>query len=136
MTRRWTIAIILLVMAGAAGSARPAYRWWRGRLRKSYGSECRIARESRKWDELKRLAGEWSSRDPANADPWLFLAEAAQADGDLPAVASNLASIPETEPKAVLALIELAKLEFGPLNRPFEAEQACQKLLRLDPRVS
>ena len=129
----WKIAIILLLAAVTIASAPFAFRWWRRRSRDAQAAQCRAARDGQKWDELARLAGEWAARDSQIAAPRMFLAEAAEARRDWPAVAEHLARIPETDPKAVPALIELAKLEFGPLNRPLAGEEVCQKILRLQP---
>ena len=130
------IAIVLLLASVAASGAGPASRWMWNRRRAAYAAQCRAAREGRKWDELQRLAGEWSRRDPQSADPWLFLAEASEGQRDRPATAAALARIPDSDPRAPQALVELAKLEFGLLNRPFEGEATCQRLLRLEPRAA
>ena len=135
VSRKWWVATTLIVAMVVAACV-PTSRWLAKRRRAAYAAECRAARDGRKWDELKRLADEWARRDPKAADPWLFLAEAAEGRGDGPATAVALASVPETDPRVKPALIELAKLEFGLLNRPFEGEAACIRLLRLEPRAA
>jgi tetratricopeptide (TPR) repeat protein len=133
--RRWIALSLLLATIGAA-AAIPVSRWSWSRRRAGYAAGCRAARAGRQWDELQRLAGDWSRRDPQSADPWLFLAEAAEGRHDGPATAAALANIPESDPRALPALVELAKLEFGLLNRPFEGEATCQRLLRIEPRAA
>jgi tetratricopeptide (TPR) repeat protein len=134
--KRWRIAFTILAAAGAAAGARPVYRWWWNWRREAYGAECRTALSGRNWPELRRVAGEWSERDPLSADPWLYLAEAAQRNRDWQAAAEALAQIPDSDPKVAPALVELAKLEFGQLNRPRQGEEACLRLLRIGPRAS
>ena len=133
--RQFGIAVVLIVAAVAAG-ARPASRWWLRHTRDELSAKCRAARDSQQWDDLQRLSADWAARDGGLADPWLFLAQVAEARSDWSAVVDNLAHIPETDPKALPALVEQAKLEFGPLNAPLAGEAACQKLLRLEPRAT
>ena len=134
--KRWKIAIILLLAAVTIAGARPACRLWWKRRGEAFRAECRAARDGQKWDDLQKLAGEWSVWEPLSADPWLFLAEAAQGRRDWLAAAESLARIPDTDPKVLPALVELAKLEFGLLNRPLRGEEVCQRLLRLEPRAT
>jgi tetratricopeptide (TPR) repeat protein len=130
------VAIPLLLASLAAAGIGPASRWFQNRRRAACAAECRAARDSRKWDELQRLAGDWSRRDPKSADAWLFLAEAAEGRHDGPATAAALANTPDNDPRAPRALIELARLHFGLLNRPYEGEATCQRLLRIEPRAA
>ena len=134
--KRWKIAIVLLLAAVTIAGARPASRWRWERRREAFRAECRAARDGRRWNDLQRLAADWAARDAESADAWMFLAEAAEARRDWQAEVENLARVPETDPKALPAFIEQAKLEFGPLNRPLAGEEVCQKLLRLEPRTT
>ncbi len=131
----WQMAIFVLIVVSGLGTARPAWHWWQARERAAWAADCRLARRERRWNDLQRIAAHWSEKDPRTADPWLFLAEAAQGRQDWSAVAAALRQIPETDAKAASALVELAQLEFGPLNQPLQGEKTCQNLLRLEQRA-
>jgi tetratricopeptide (TPR) repeat protein len=97
---------------------------------------CLRARTSRNWGELHRLAEAWATSQPQSADAWLFRADAAQQQGDFAAAADFLAAVPPEDPKALPAYIALSKLQFGPLNRPHDGVQTCERILKLEPRTT
>jgi tetratricopeptide (TPR) repeat protein len=138
MRRNRKVAVLVLACGVVAVATwwPSASRWWRDYRRASTAKECRAARDRRQWDDLHSLAERWSQWDPKNANPWLFLAEAAQGHNDTAATARYLEAIPDTDPKVLAALVELIKLEFGPLNRPAKGVAACERLLRLEPRAT
>jgi tetratricopeptide (TPR) repeat protein len=130
------IALIAFCAAVVGLGAGPASRWWSKHRRQTCETECRAAREAGDWDGLRELAEAWSKWEPSSSTPWLFLAEAEEGRGDRRAMAAALLRIPETDPKALPAFVELAQLQFGVLNQPFEGEATCQQLLRLEPRTA
>ena len=134
--KRWKIAIIVLLAAGALAAARPASRWWSRRRTAALTAQCRAARDDRRWEDLQRIATAWAADDAASADARLFLAEVAEARHDWSTEVEHLARISETDPRVLPALMEQAKLEFGPLNRPLAGEAACLKMLSLEPRAT
>lgn len=135
--KRFGTGIVLIVIAAAAAfGGKPAYRWWQRSRRAAWAAQCRAARDSERWVDLQTMADRWAARDPEVADPWLFLAEAAQGRHDWPAAAAALVRIPDTDPKAPAALLALAQIEFGALNRPLVGEAVCQRLLTLQPRAA
>jgi len=134
--RRTQLILGLAIAATLVAIAFPASRWWTRYRRQHLASACRQARDGRHWDELQSLAEGWSNWDPANADPWLFLAQVAQARHDHRATAEYLRRIPEQDPKLLPALQELSALEFGPLNQPLAGESTCKRILSLEPRAT
>jgi uncharacterized protein HemY len=133
---RWRI-ILPLVLATILLCALPyGTRWWQTRCQKQWLTSCTRAQQTAQWDELQRLAENWSRWQPDSAAPWLFRAEAAQRKGDFAAAAEFLASVPESDPKAVPAYVGLSALQFGPLNRPLDGVRTCERILRLEPRAT
>jgi tetratricopeptide (TPR) repeat protein len=130
----WIIGTAAILATVAVGAVLCVTRRRANNQREVAAAECRVARRDQRWDELRRLAAGWASREPRAADPWLFLAEAAQGLGDASAAADAIGRVPETDPRVVPALIGLASSEFGPLNRPLEAEAAYLRALQLEPR--
>jgi tetratricopeptide (TPR) repeat protein len=78
---------------------------------------------------------QWAAWDPTSGPPWWNAAEAAQELDDLEELARCLGQIPESDPKALFGYVEKANLEWTALNRPLEAMQTSQQIIRMDPRV-
>ncbi len=57
----------------------------------------------------------------------------AQQQGNLTQAAAYLQRIPDTDPQAPESLLALVDFQFNDLNKPFEAEATCQRILRIDP---
>ncbi|MFN0052856.1 MAG: hypothetical protein ACKV0T_11745 [Planctomycetales bacterium] len=134
MRWRWIVVLVGVVAAGAA--AGPVYRWWQTSRRTQLFTQCRTALEEGRWSDLQTLAAPWSQWDPQNADPWLYLAAAAQARDELDLAAECLSRIPDDSPKVIPALLELLALQFGPLNRPREGAATCERAVRIEPRTT
>lgn len=100
-----------------------------------YELECATARTAQDWTRLERSALAWAERQPELARPLLYAAEAAEQQHALARAAEHLARVPDSDPQTPRALLELADLQFGTLNKPFAGEQTCQRVLRLDPAV-
>jgi uncharacterized protein HemY len=112
------------------------YREWARFHTQSYFVQCQLARDDANWHELKRLAERWTAWDRRSADGWLFRADAAQHLGDFTSAARYLASVPESDPKALPALVSLATLQFNSLKRPFEGVKTCERMLQWEPRTT
>ena len=132
---RWqglSLSIVCLLFAGALYAHREWVRSWEV----SYSRQCREARDDSRWVDLQRLGEQWTTWDRRNADAWLFRADAAQHQGDFQSAATFLESIPESAAKSLPALVSLATLQFGPLNRPLDGVRTCERMLKLEPRTT
>lgn len=114
----------------------PGLKLWRTRQRASLKAACQQARDAGRWDELVAIARPWSEWDGQNADPWLLLAEAAEARRDYAAVAECLQRVPESDRRVTLALVKLSEYQFGPLNQPLAGAATCERLLEMEPRAT
>jgi tetratricopeptide (TPR) repeat protein len=130
--RPWTMALGVLLVAVGGYAAHQG--WIRYRVG-GYSARCQAAREASDWQAMRKAAESWAALDPSNAMPWLYLAEAAEGQGDLEGTAAHLAKLPDNSPKTVAALLERSNLLFGPLNRPFEAVATCERILRINPHT-
>lgn len=108
-------------------------RWVQRQHDQAYEA-CFDAQTGKRWRELERLATEWSKWEPHSADPWIFRADAVQQQGNFVAAATFLGSVPEADPKYLLAQLRLAALQFGPMNRPLEGAVTCEQILKREPR--
>jgi tetratricopeptide (TPR) repeat protein len=75
----------------------------------------------------------WVWWQPERALPWVYAAMGAQQQGNLTQAAAYLQRIPDTDPQAPESLLALVDFQFNDLNKPFEAEATCQRILRIDP---
>ena len=98
-----------------------------------YAELCRRAVEGRQWRELASQSQSWSEAEPANAQAWLYRAEAAQHQQDFAAVSRFLANVPPESEFGIRAWETRIELQFGPLNQPLAAVESCQRLLKSDP---
>lgn len=99
-------------------------------------TRCREASKSKQWDELERITTDWCRWDAANALAWVLAAEAAQGHHNCQRAAECLGRVPDSDPRAVPALVERMRLLFEELNQPLEAVATCERLLRIEPRTS
>ncbi len=129
--RRWACWGVAMVLVGmvAWGSYRLTRSWYVGQLDK----RCREAWRARQWTQLEGLALEWIRWDRSQAQPFLYLADAAQKRGDYHAAVQWLEKLPPGDPKTIPALIAQTTLYFGPLNQPLQGEKACLRILQMEP---
>jgi tetratricopeptide (TPR) repeat protein len=92
--------------------------------------------EQARWDELDKLAADWTSWDPANGPAWLFLAEAAKQKGDYQRTADCLGKLADDDPRVIPALMERMRICFEHLNQPLDAVATCERILRIEPQAS
>jgi tetratricopeptide (TPR) repeat protein len=136
MHRRFGIAagIVAAILLSVSGGFWGYHRWRESRIL-SLHDECRRAQDASEWVQLENAARQWSTLRPSDADCWLFLAIALQEKGDIESSAMALTHLPDQHPKTIPALLELSALQFGPLNRPLQAVQTCQRILKIQPKV-
>lgn len=129
-----TILVLAVGLVSVAGIS--YFRDLRHRqLETSYRNQCITAQTSGEWAELQRLGELWSKLDSRSADALLFRADAAQHLDNFELAETLLDSISATDPKAIPAYVNLAKLQFGTLNKPLEGVKTCERILELDHRV-
>ncbi|MEO1999077.1 MAG: hypothetical protein ABGZ17_27845, partial [Planctomycetaceae bacterium] len=124
------LVLVVLVAAGWWG-----HDQWVVRTTASYGQQCRALRNEKQWNALAQLGQEWSEWDPQSADAWLFQAEAAQETNALETAVRFLAKVPSGHAKAIPALILKTNIEFEDLNKPLNAVDTCQQLIRIKPNL-
>ncbi|MBS0202862.1 MAG: tetratricopeptide repeat protein [Planctomycetes bacterium] len=133
--RRFILIAALTVAFVAALGSPVAWRRWNDHRRSQLTRLCRTARQSQRWEDLQDLADDWTRWDPQNGDAWMqrgIAASARQAWGD---AAESFWRIPDSDPQAIPAMIELSKLAFTHLNDPLKGVEACERILRIDPRT-
>jgi len=128
---RWLVLggclLAALALAGTLGG-----RFW---ISRSYAKACEQAERDRDWKQLEAVAGKWAAWRGNQAQPWIYLAQAAQEQGDLPQAVEYLDQLPPSDPLTPLALVEQSTLLFGPLNRPIQGAESCERALALNPRL-
>lgn len=130
--RFWMAAFVVLLLAGAYSGNR-AWTWFRTR---QFRQECDEARRSEDWRTERQIAKAWTTWDPHAAEAWWFAAESAQELEDHDDMAFCLGQIPRDDPKALMAYIEKANLEWTVLNRPLDAVVTSKLVLGIDPRIT
>lgn len=129
--------IVVLCLAVAIIGVTPlAYHGWQELRRSDLSAKCRNAGQHYRWDELRVLADRWSEWDSQNPDPWLFRAQAASGQRDWTAAVDSFWRVPDSDARVVPAMIEVSKITFSHLNDPLRGVQACQRILRNDPRAA
>src|SRR3990170_6783358 len=124
--RRRRSVIGLLVFAAIACCASLSYFAYGKRRVATLETACNAAREAKHWGQLEGLATQWVAWQPNNAQPWLYAAEAASEQGDDIRTATYLYYLPNNDPRAPAALLELSHLQFGSLNQPIAAASTCE----------
>lgn len=125
-----SVAVVAIVVAPLG------YHGWQDLRRSDLSAKCRDASQRRRWDELQELADRWSAWDSENAEPWWFRAQAASGQRDWVTAVDSFWRVPDSDPRAVPAMIEVSKMTFTHLNNPLRGVQACQRILRNDPRAA
>ncbi|GIW94116.1 MAG: hypothetical protein KatS3mg110_2157 [Pirellulaceae bacterium] len=122
-----TLGVAALLIAWI--TYRAAVGWYVRQL----AGRCHEAWRTGQFVDLEKMAREWVRWDRSQAQPFLYLADAAQKRGDYRAAVRWLDQLPTGDPKTVPALVEQTTLLFGPLNDPLEGERACLRVLELEP---
>jgi|CXWL01.1.fsa_nt_gi Flp pilus assembly protein TadD len=127
------LAIRLLTIASVVCCASLAYFAY-GKYRvSSLAAACDEARQAKQWPQLESLSTQWIEWEQDKAQPWLYAAEAASAQGENIRTASYLYYLPNDDPRTPAALLELSHMQFGVLNQPIAAAQTCERILRIQP---
>lgn len=134
--RRLTLLSFAVIAAVTACVAPPAYRGWCSFRKREAAAQCRAAMSRQSWDELESIADRWSAWDPQNGEVWQYRAQAAGFRKDWPTAAKFLWRIPDGDPRAVQAMIEVSKLGFTHLNDPLQGAKACERILQNNPQAA
>lgn len=129
--RIW-IAVILVVAAAVA--AWPSYRWWVDRRTSQFEDECRTALKAEDWTSLEESSRRWLAWDDENGDAWLYLATAAQEQGDEELAVDCLDRLPDDHPKCVVALLQRVDLLMKQ-DRVLEAEESAERAVGIKPHA-
>jgi len=133
LKRRTILTMALIVAAVAALGAPVAWQRWNDHRRVQLAKQCRLARESQRWEDLQALAEDWTRWDPQNGDAWLSRGMAAKGRQEWSDAAKYFWNVPDATPQAIPAMIELSKLAFTQLNDPLKGVEACERILKIDP---
>jgi tetratricopeptide (TPR) repeat protein len=110
---------------------------WRARSTPSIGGLrrlCRDAVRARQWSALQASSERWTAIAPESGEAWVFLAEACQQQQQFEQALQCLDRVPESAPEAEAALTAQMELQFGPLNRPREGAETCERILSRNPQ--
>ncbi len=133
---KWQRYLIPVIVIGLVTVGVWYLRQSKSAAREVAARECRELRTAKQWKRLAEVARRWSEWDAERADPWLYQAEASEEAGDAAKTAEYLSHVPEKDPRAVMAFVHLATLQFEALNRPRDGVMTCERILRIDPRVT
>ncbi|MBC8114020.1 MAG: hypothetical protein H7062_06560 [Candidatus Saccharimonas sp.] len=134
--RRIVVISVAIVVLATAAISPYAYREWCSYRRNDLAEQCRAARSRQRWDDLQVLADRWSKWDSQNGEAWMYRAQAASGRHEWLEAANYFWRVPDTDARAIPALIELSKLAFTHLNDPLKGVAACERILRIDPRAA
>lgn len=127
-----SIGIRIGLMIGAFLTAVAVWVLWQPGTA-NYAERCRHATLHGQWTELANQSKAWSEANPTDGQAWLYRAEAAQQQQDFAAANQFLSHVPPDSQFGRRALEARIELQFGPLNQPLAAVEACQALLLSDP---
>lgn len=125
------VVVVVLLAVGTGGWYGRA--WWQQKTEQQRITDCREASLKEDWKTLQRLARTWTSEQPDSADAWLNLAEAEVELGRFAEGAQALGQVSIDDPRAAMARLQKATIEWNELNLPLEGMQSCQQVLQLDP---
>jgi tetratricopeptide (TPR) repeat protein len=133
--RRRMVMICLLAAVPIVLGLSQAYSTWRAFRAGQYRDGCQKFVAERDWPRLLACARQWRNWDGVNSAPLLFEAEACvQLDRKEEAVSAIL-SVDDHYPGALEALTIAGDIQFGDLNRPFDAEATWNRMLKINERA-
>uniref|UniRef100_A0A7C4LL85 Tetratricopeptide repeat protein n=1 Tax=Schlesneria paludicola TaxID=360056 RepID=A0A7C4LL85_9PLAN len=133
-SRNWLAVAVLATMA-ASIAVQPVYSWWHQRRSRAFKSACSVAVRDKDWNKLEAIADRWVQWDPANGDGWVYLAEAAAQMGQVERAVEALGRVSNSYSGALEALALRGEMQFGDLNRPYDAVATWKRMLEINRRA-
>lgn len=119
----------------ASIAVQPVYSWWHQRRSRAFKLACSVAVRDKDWNKLEALADRWVQWDPANGDGWVYLAEAAAQMGQVERAVEALGRVSNSYSGALEALALRGEMQFGDLNRPYDAVATWKRMLEINRRA-
>jgi tetratricopeptide (TPR) repeat protein len=129
--QRWLPCLLVAAVLGVA--VKPAYETWHARRTRFYKTACKEAVATQAWTRLDVVASDWLSWDAGCNDARMYRAEAAQQLGRVDDAVDELGRVTDDYHGALDALAIRADILFSDLNRPYEAVETWQRMLRINP---
>ncbi|MFN7293059.1 MAG: hypothetical protein ACK5YR_17935 [Pirellula sp.] len=131
-----TKPLLLWILAGLIVVAVIASTYWlrRESYLRGLETQCKVARELEKWNELEQLAVDWSIYAPLNPVPFEHAAVAAYRLGAYDRSYGYLTQMPENG--TLEAWLLKGEIEHESLNDPLASLESCNKSLTIDPANS
>lgn len=126
------LSLVLIVLLAGAGFGWNQYESFQ---RRQFEKTCRTARDQYNWEAEYSAAVAWTTRFPTDADPWLYLSEAAAKLEKFKEARDALARVPESDSRFLLSLLQKAGLEWNELNEPRAAVATYREVIKRDSRI-
>ncbi len=125
----WTLATLVVIALIAS-----AYWLRRQSFLRGLETQCQVARELEKWDELEQLAVDWGIYAPLNPIPFEHAAIAAYRLGAIDRAYGYLTQMPENG--TLESWLLKGQIELESLNDPLSSLESCNKSITIDPANS
>lgn len=137
-TRKFTFWYATIALSGVvlATCALCYGRFWRQPSIAELQENCRAAMEAKDWRQFESTAVRWAAVAPESGEPWLQLAEAQRRQHKYQIALACLDRIPPASAEWEAGLLAQMELQFGPLNRPADGAETCERILAKNPQSS
>lgn len=128
--------MLLWTLAGVVVFALIASAYWlrRESFLRGLETQCKVARELEKWNELEQLAVDWGIYAPLNPIPFEHAAVAAYRLGAMDRAYGYLTQMPENG--TLESWLLKGQIELESLNDPLLSLESCNKSITIDPANS
>lgn len=128
--------LVAFLFSVCAALALGIFSHFNGHKRDQFKKACKLATRTQNWSELRQKSEAWLKWDSRDDDARLYLAESCAQQGEYETADEILHEI-QPDSKHYLAVLALrADLLFSSLNKPLEAEELWQEILRIEPAAS
>jgi tetratricopeptide (TPR) repeat protein len=131
-SRRRLLLLAFAALCVVSASGYWGYRTWKTN---AFATQCAELKKEKNWEKLREVAGQWTTWNPTDGTAWWMASSAALELDEYENLEFCLTQIPPTDPNYLVALVELANLQWSALNKPVEALATSEKALEIDPRV-
>jgi tetratricopeptide (TPR) repeat protein len=131
-TNRKASPFLLWTLAGLIVLAVLASTYWLRRESnlRNLETQCKVARELEKWDELEQLAVDWGIYAPLNPIPFEHAAVAAYRLGASDRAYGYLSQMPDNG--TLESWLLKSEIEYESLNDPLASLESCNRAIRID----